>query len=131
MLARLGWNVIKVWSQEWWYDEKKQIANLLMKLQKAEQSPRNQLVQKAVVEEVKHTSIHEKISQLIIEDDEEESEIYYEQAVIEDVGLSTDLFYTVEGLPVIRTQIEQIITQEAPVSSSQITKQITNAWGFT
>ena len=131
MLARLGWNVIKVWSQEWWYDEKKQIANLLMKLQKAEQSPRNQLVQKAVVEEVKRTSIHEKISQLIIEDDEEESEIYYEQAVIEDVGLSTDLFYTVEGLPVIRTQIEQIITQEAPVSSSQITKQITNAWGFT
>ncbi|SDQ91835.1 DUF3320 domain-containing protein [Virgibacillus salinus] len=131
MLDRLGWHIIKVWSIEWWHNEKEQIDNLLAQLKEFENNSFEKVKPKVPVSKNKQESFQEKISSLIIPEAEKESkEDYYEPALLEDVNMDNDSFYTVEGMPTIRAQIKQIIEQEAPVSFSQLTKSITNSWGF-
>ncbi|MBM7573021.1 DUF3320 domain-containing protein [Aquibacillus albus] len=135
ILGRLGWKIIKVWSIEWWHDEEKQMDNLLEQLNKIEAngdapSKAANLVQTA--EEKQEVSIQQKISSLIIPDDEvKDMHHYYEPVELVEVDVSNELFYTYQGLPIIQTQIERIVNEAAPVSFSQLTKSIINAWGFT
>ncbi|ALX48523.1 DUF3320 domain-containing protein [Lentibacillus amyloliquefaciens] len=129
MLSRLGWHIIKVWSIEWWHNEEKQMKNILTQLEEIESQSKQD--KKAATEAIKNKerNIHEKISSLIIPEEENEDQIY-EPAFLEDVTMPNDLFYTFEGKPKIREQIMHIVDQEAPVSFSQLTKTIITSWGF-
>jgi very-short-patch-repair endonuclease len=130
MLSRLGWKVIKVWSIEWWHNESKQIDHLLNQLKELENhSPTKENA--FVLDNKKQVSIQEKISHLIIPENEKQKQgHFYEPVSLEDVDLPNDYFYTVDGGPFIQAQIKQIIEQEAPVSFNQLTKLITGSWGF-
>ncbi len=132
MLGRLGWQIIKVWSIEWWHDEKKQIESIIAQLKEIEKSvPARVKQQTDAVVKIKPT-IQQKISKLVIAvESTTEEETYYKPVVLEAVSLPSETFYTIEGRQIIQQQIKQIIEQEAPISFSQLTKSIIAAWGFT
>ncbi|MFZ3579161.1 DUF3320 domain-containing protein [Virgibacillus sp. DJP39] len=130
MLEKLGWQVINVWSIEWWHDQEKQMDTVLSQLKEIEENTTMKAETKASLPEKKQESIQEKISSLMIEDTEEETVSFYVPAILEKVELSTDYFYSIEGMPTIRQQINEVIEQEAPVSFSHLTKLIIGSWGF-
>ncbi|MBD8069872.1 DUF3320 domain-containing protein [Bacillus sp. PS06] len=132
ILERLGWHIIKIWSIEWWHDENKQVENLLNQLKEIEHnsSPKENASMK-IQEEKKEESIQQKISNLMIPIEEiEEKHNDYHPVELVDVDLNNEHFYTYQGLPIIRTQIERLVHEGAPISFSQMTKAIVNAWGF-
>ncbi|MFC4558361.1 DUF3320 domain-containing protein [Virgibacillus kekensis] len=130
MLGRLGWHIIKVWSVEWWHNEEKQIEDLLAQLQEAEKNSAKTKKETEAQPVKEQESIHEKISGLAMPVEEKQQASFYEPAILEDVALPNDYFYSYEGKPVIQGQIKKIIDKEAPVSFSRLTKEIINAWGF-
>ncbi|MCG3417576.1 DUF3320 domain-containing protein [Oceanobacillus jordanicus] len=130
MLGRLGWQIIKVWSVEWWHNKEKQIEDLLVQLQKAEKLSADTKKETQAKPIKVQESIHEKISGLTMPPEEKQKANYYDPAVLEEVSLPNDYYYTFEGKPVIHEQIKQIIDKEAPVSFSRLSKEIINAWGF-
>ncbi|RYG72474.1 DUF3320 domain-containing protein [Lentibacillus lipolyticus] len=129
MLSRLGWHVIKVWSVEWWHNEEKQIAELLDQLETIESQTTAARKQETPTEK-EQEFIRAKIDELAIPEEAKQEETFYEPAVLEEVDLPTDDFYTYEATPIIQKQIKQIVHQEAPVSFSWLAKLIINAWGF-
>ncbi|MFE7062056.1 DUF3320 domain-containing protein [Sutcliffiella sp. NPDC057660] len=132
MLGRLGWQVIKVWSVEWWHDESKQIENILNQLKDIEKSPSKVNGDQPAVPLKVQPTIQQKISSLVIPvKNTKPKGNFYQPARLEAIDLSNDFFYTIEGRTIIQKQIQQIITQEAPVSLSQLTKTIITSWGFT
>ncbi|WP_088049434.1 DUF3320 domain-containing protein [Virgibacillus dakarensis] len=129
MLHKLGWHTLHVWSIDWWYDEAKQITSIISKVKELEQQPH---AKPRSVAAMQQQTIQEKISTLIIEDHQENTdECIFEPAILDSVSLPNEFFYTYEGMPTIQEQISQVIAQEAPVSFSSLTRSIINAWGFT
>jgi superfamily I DNA and/or RNA helicase/very-short-patch-repair endonuclease len=132
MLGRLGWQVIKVWSVEWWHDESKQIEGILNQLKHIEKNPPKENGNQPVASAKVQPTIQQKISSLVIPvENTKPKGNFFEPAILEGVDLPNETFYTLEGRPIIQKQIQQIIDQEAPVSLSQLTKSIISAWGFT
>ncbi|WLD93800.1 DUF3320 domain-containing protein [Alkalihalobacillus sp. AL-G] len=131
MLERLGWHILKVWSVEWWHNEEKQIKDILAQLKEVEKHGPVMKKQTESQPVKDKPSIHDKISNLTLPvDDKQQQACFYEPAVLEQVSIPNDYFYTYEGRPVIQEQIKKIIADEAPVSFSRLTKAIINAWGF-
>ena len=132
MLRKLGWHTIKVWSVEWWHNEEKQIDDLLAQLYEIEKLPRDtEHLKKAPAMRKDKETIQDKISNLAIPTASKQQVSYYVPTVLEEVNISNDYFYTLEGKPIIQEQIKTIIENEAPVSFSKLSKTIINAWGFT
>lgn len=133
ILGRLGWNIIKVWSIEWWHNEEKQIENILFQIQTFENEALADRTEqeKIIKKQTKQASIQEKIDSLLVkEGPNEKKAAIFEPVELETVEVPNDFFYTLEGLPTIRKQIEKIVDQEAPVSFSRLSKAIIEAWGF-
>jgi hypothetical protein len=133
ILERLGWELIKIWSIEWWHDEAKQIDALLEKLKEIEKKLVSRSTKLIHVREIrKEETVQQKISSLIIAPEEAAGkDKFYQSIELADVDLDNELFYTYQGMPIIRTQIERLVNEGAPISFSQLIKAIVNAWKFT
>ncbi|MFG6146825.1 DUF3320 domain-containing protein [Halobacillus sp. B23F22_1] len=130
MLERLGWHIIKVWSVEWWHNEKKQMADLLEQLQEIEKINLVKKKKNHPNPSEETSTIHEKINNFVVSEDRIQQVIYYEPVVLDEVSIPNDYFYTFEGKRVIQEQIKKILEGEAPVSFLNLTRKIINAWGF-
>ncbi|WP_168413081.1 DUF3320 domain-containing protein [Bacillus salacetis] len=132
MLGRLGWQIIKVWSVEWWHDERKQIEGILNQLKHIENNPSEENSNQPAASTKVQPTIQQKISSLVIPlENSKPKGNFFDPAILETVNLPNESFYPIEGRPIIRKQIQQVVNQEAPVSFSQLTKSIISAWGFT
>ena len=132
ILERLGWWVIKVWSIEWWHSEEKQIERIIMRLKEIEEKIAKEGQEKSIASDNnKKKSIQELIGNLVIhEEDNKENQDYYNRVILENVDFPNDTFYTHEGRIIISKQIQQVIDVEAPISFSELTRRIIEAWGF-
>jgi uncharacterized protein YoxC/very-short-patch-repair endonuclease len=133
ILERLGWELIKIWSIEWWHNEAKQIETLVEKLREIEKKSISKGVQSVTLRHKrKEVTIYQKISSLVMAAGEVgEKDNYYEHISLADVDLNNELFYTYQGMPIIRTQIERLVSEGAPISFSQLSRAIVSAWKFT
>ncbi|WP_230495152.1 DUF3320 domain-containing protein [Pseudoneobacillus rhizosphaerae] len=133
ILERLGWELIKIWSIEWWHNEEKQIDILFEKLREIEKRSALKGVQSVTLRHKrKEVTIQQKISHLVMASGETGGkDNYYEQIALADVDINNELFYTYQGKPIIRTQIERLVSEGAPISFSELSKAIVSAWKFT
>jgi hypothetical protein len=133
ILERLGWELIKIWSIEWWHNEEKQIDILFGKLREIEKRSALKGVQSVTLRHKrKEVTIQQKISHLVMASGEAGGkDNYYEQIALADVDINNELFYTYQGKPIIRTQIERLVSERAPISFLELSKAIVSAWKFT
>jgi hypothetical protein len=130
VLGRLGWNIIKVWSVEWWHNENKQIQDIISRVQEIEEQSMEEKRETNETKTNKQDVFQQKLNSLTIHEKEEKADNIFKPAILDKVNLPNEFYYTREGLPTIRQQIKKIIDEEAPVSFSRLTKEIINAWGF-
>jgi very-short-patch-repair endonuclease len=126
VLKSLGWNVMKVWSTEWWENPDKVIQEILAAIHKAEQGikPEPEPIAESVPEEkipfaFKETKI--TVTQTL----------YYEAANVQVVrSTSSEDFFLYGFRETIKSQINEVLAIEAPVSKNLLSKRVLLGWGI-
>lgn len=138
VLKLLGWNILRVWTMDWWDNKDKVVDNILCAIEEASSNKNNPPQEdddiKAATIKVKQTDLlqtshvvteikHAPTEQPLVLDS-------YKQAQLTAVNLVTDAFLYAENEALIKRQIKQVIETEAPISKSLICKKILSAWGI-
>jgi hypothetical protein len=126
VLKGLGWNIMKVWSVEWWEDSNKVTQEILAAIHKAEQGI------KIEAEPEPEPVIEEKIPFAFKATKIETSQThYYEEANVEVVRCtSSEDFFLYGFREKIKSQINEVLIIEAPVSKDLLCKRVLLGWGI-
>ncbi len=130
VLSSLGWIIHHVWSLDWWDNPDKELSRIVESIDNALSNHNSSIKVKApVINERKETSYN---SYEVMNEEAYEAK-KYKVAKLEPVSPSgsPDLFADAKNRVLIKKQIEQIITEEAPVSKDIIQKRVLSAWGIT
>jgi superfamily I DNA and/or RNA helicase/very-short-patch-repair endonuclease len=131
VLGLLGWNILRVWTLDWWENPSAvmdDILNAVNQLEKGEnrtsKTARDAGVRSAIEvfkqgDQVLGTSADTNI-QLV----------HYRPAALLPVGYSSDGFTHPENEQIVLTQIAEVIEAEAPISRSLLNKRVLSAWGI-
>jgi very-short-patch-repair endonuclease len=126
VLEDLGWRLHRIWSTDWWFDRKKELARL-------EQALDESLLGDAVPEEDT-----EPILQVIDEDEDErptevrmspevEPYVEAEPAAVTD---QASLLHDADTLAELREVVGQVLAQEAPIHLAELTRRVGAAFGI-
>lgn len=132
VLKGLGWNILKVWSTEWWENEALVLQNILAAIHRVEKGIIAETKAETVVleshtlnsivmpEEIPTDPVHSKIS----------NRIEYEATIVEIVPPRAlyDIF-SYGNRTLFKNQIQQVIDKEAPISKCLLCKRVLTAWG--
>jgi hypothetical protein len=122
----LGWNILRIWSTDWWYDARKCIDDLDDKLKKLLKEPENTMV-------TLKTDTSDSI-----EDEQETGELDEEETIVESddpvfdpsvVNLSCEGdFFISRGI--VREQLKEVVELLAPIGRDECFMMVSKAWGF-
>ncbi|GAC1310616.1 MAG: DUF3320 domain-containing protein [Mucilaginibacter sp.] len=126
VLKSLGWNIMKVWSAEWWENPNKVMQEILSVVHKAEQGI------KAEPEPEPEPIIEENIPFAFKETKITTTQKhYYEAANVEVVRCtSSEDFFLYGFRETIKSQINEVLAIEAPVSKNLLCKRVLLGWGI-
>ncbi|WP_127492911.1 DUF3320 domain-containing protein [Paenibacillus glycanilyticus] len=144
VLEQLGWNLVRVWSPEWWENKGNVIRQVVGAIEQAkEKTP----VAVPVAPPEPVVMIHSATASSTAEDADveeaseepaaveatgkQDSSLSYIPCQLEPVTLGTDLFYSPASTELILGQIRQVIREEGPISRSLLAKRVLQAWGIT
>ena len=133
VLGGLGWQILRVWSMDWWDNREKELKRILDKLQQIENSPEEPKPVETAADE---------------EPAEPQGEIYGESFVgFQPMAVRSAPGYLAVKLPLklitadefvapgrerdIRSAIEMTIACEAPLSLPMLTKRVVQSYGIT
>lgn len=146
VLKLLGWNILRVWTMDWWENKQKTLdlitaAIELIKENKTPLAEADPMYKRPMLGEPALNSQSNSVPQAppSIEDAKENltnntkkedlnSLNEYNSAELKSVELLTDSFLYPENEDIIKNQIKQIIETEAPISKSLLCKKILTAW---
>lgn len=126
VLKSLGWNVIKVWSAEWWEDPDSVLRYILDHVDRAQQglSIEPEVVTDPAPAAEVPFAFKATAAPVV-------SRTFYEAALPEVVrATSTEDFFLWGYRDTIRTQIESVMVVEAPVSKNLLAKRVLTGWGI-
>ena len=148
VLNLLGWNILRVWTMDWWENSQKIIDKIKATIETikqnktliADQSPMPEppSLEKKNFESRLNSipqmppSINENIETLTHEVGSKDINIenQYTTAQLASVDLLTDSFLYPENKEMIKDQIKLIVETEAPISKALLCKKILGAWGI-
>ena len=123
VLEGLGWTIHRVWSMDWWDDSHKEMKRILAKLQDlrfAKASP--------VEEEIPPQPEPEKPQ---AEAPVIRNAPVYAATVVKGRLLTPEEFVDPQYQWVVRTAVDQVISQEAPISHALLAKRVVQGCGIT
>ena len=123
VLEGLGWRIHRVWSMDWWDNSKKELKRILAKLQELESS------RETPAEEIPAEPEPEK-PQIPVEAPVIRSAPVYAATVIKGRTLTPEEFVDPQYQWCIRTAVDQVISQEAPISHSLLAKRVVQGCGI-
>ncbi|MGY3212008.1 DUF3320 domain-containing protein [Mucilaginibacter sp. HD30] len=128
VLKALGWHLMKVWSAEWWENPDKVLQEILSAIHRSEQGikvePEPEPLPEPVVEE--NVPFNFQATRSVVS-----ALAYYEGAELEAVrSSSSEDFFQYGYKETIRSQIQQVLAAEAPVSKNLLCKRVLAAWGI-
>ena len=139
VLKSLGWNIYKLWSTDWWENSNKILTeildtiNKLMKPTNNSEVANNVLINKDVntLEKIKmyEGTKLQGITQHIIEVDQKHDTYNICDLPITMINNSDDFFWY-NNLEKIHSQIHEVISKEAPINKTLLSRRIINAWGI-
>jgi len=126
VLKSLGWNTMKVWSAEWWENPGKVTQEILTAIHKAEQGIEIQpepAPEPVIPMEIPFAFQETKVT--------ETKTPYYEAANVEVVRCtSSEDFFLYSYRETIKSQINEVLAVEAPVSKNLLSKRVLLGWGI-
>ncbi|MCM3631153.1 DUF3320 domain-containing protein [Paenibacillus glycanilyticus] len=132
VLGQLGWNLVRVWSPEWWENKGNVIRQIVDAIQNAK--ARSHKVEPIAVP---MAAIHsEPVVQVqsiaaVAEQPGKSDVLTYLPSRLEPVSLGTEMFYSPASTELILGQIRQVVREEGPISRSLLAKRVLQAWGIT
>ena len=154
VLKLLGWNIFRIWSLDWWEQKDKIMQDLLTFLEnpKTDQKIIAPKVSVNPPEKIidnlsnKNSDFLEKVSEPIanlynrssVADTINSKNIiqlepynYYKITILTPVSnTSYEDFLSYQSTSIIRQQLEQVITEEAPIKETLLFKRVLNAWNI-
>jgi hypothetical protein len=130
VLKSLGWNILKVWSADWWENPDKCIFEILKVLKDVQE---NGSVKETIVE-----SISQPEPEIILQQayqpkttNYNDSKNVYETCLLEIVlNNSSEEFLFNSNKELILDQINKVLLIESPISKNLLCKRILTAWGI-
>ena len=133
VLSGLGWNILRVWSMDWWDNSKKECGKILQtlkelqtkpKIQKAEPKPAPQIQEPKRLKTNLAAATPPKAVKVT-------APPVYKAARLSGKTMSAEDFIEPRNERHIRTKIEAVIKAEAPVSLAVLTKRVVQSYGIT
>lgn len=140
VLENLGWNILRVWSPDWWYDADSATETidqqLTLLLEEARATPQS------VELEIGTPDVQEPAPSIAHEPDppavkppeastsEPESKIYYARVKLADAVGNQDRFYDASYDDDLKRMAIEVLQHEAPIRDDVLAKQIARAHGF-
>lgn len=131
VLNALNWNVMKIWTIDWYNDKAQCIEKILSEIEKSK-APKKQEEEKPKIEikmEVANSDESNSVSGLYANPNAVRKEDYL-QANFDDCGVGAIQFNNVNNFGKIKSQILQIIDSESPILLSYLSKRICSNWGI-
>jgi len=124
VLKGLGWNVLRVWSVDWWNNRDKELKRILDRLE--------QLQSGRAEEEPGEDSTPVRRMELAPQRQTKPTEMpVYKAAVLSQTGITAEAFTEPACQREIRKRIRAVIKAEAPVSEALLARRIVRSFGFT
>lgn len=123
VLSGLGWNIIRVWTIDWFDDRERVLRNIRTAIEGANEKKEEKFSLKPPV-----------FADIRFEKEEPAAaataaKAYVNAPVI--IRGNAEEFYLPQNKPVIKMAAEQIISVEAPISRKQLMKKVLNEWSIT
>ena len=119
VLQGLGWNILRIWTMDWWDNRDKELGRILKALQELPAPPVEEKA--APVREVP----------VVVPEPQKEAELpFYQAAVLPLELLTPEEFLEPRYFPAIQRKIETVIRAEAPISLSLLTRRIIQSYGI-
>lgn len=124
VLKSLGWNIMKVWSAEWWENPNKVMQEILTAIHKAEQGIKAEPEPEPTIEE--NAPFAFKDTKIV-----KTQTHYYEATNVEVVrSFNAEDFFLYSYRETIKSQINEVLTVEAPISKNLLTKRVLLGWSI-
>lgn len=125
MLKRLNWNVINVWSLDWFRNKNTVIENI---------KNRVEAIQSDLDSEKFNFEENENVDDFEFEieyiDPVEHEGIYYERYNLEQTQYPKELFYADTSIPIMMDIMNRIIKFEAPIVEDDLFRRVISIWGI-
>lgn len=119
VLEGLGWNILRIWSTDWWHDKKRVIDTVIKELNKLLESEENSTEPETEIDD-------NCDDDLLLESDFTTETNYYNPSKL--TLYPNGEFFESESL--ISNQINHIVETLSPISKTECFSFIRNAWGF-
>ncbi|WP_166831715.1 DUF3320 domain-containing protein [Thalassoroseus pseudoceratinae] len=130
VLENLGWNILRVWSPDWWYDSANAIEqlhnalNVLLRTQREIDEETSAVDDRQASHEVEPADFTESMRQ------NGESTLYYQRSSLPDASHAQDQFFDAAYDEPLRQMARSMLDQEAPIRDDVLAKQIARLHGF-
>ncbi|WP_246106071.1 DUF3320 domain-containing protein [Rosistilla ulvae] len=135
VLENLGWNILRVWSPDWWYDAKsasetldQQLSRLLEEARATQQANTPDIQEPVPSIELK--PVQSAPTPTVASAPESESTIYYARVKLADAVGNQDRFFDSSYDDDLRQMAMEVLRNEAPIRDDVLAKQIARAHGF-
>ena len=130
VLKSLGWNILKVWSVDWWENQDKCIIDILKVIK--------EILENGSAEEVVVESIPQKEPEMFLQQAYQpltniynDSKNVYEVCALEIIlNNSSEEFLFTSNKKIILDQITRVLHVESPISKNLLCKRVLSAWGI-
>ena len=144
VLENLGWNILRVWSPDWWYDAKSATETLDLQLSELLEQSRNEFSEIADNFESNNDPAVQDVgdnggeppkpepaaSTFGSEESNRESKIYYARVRLVDALGNQDRFYDSSYDGDLKQMALEVLKHEAPIRDDVLAKQVARAHGF-
>lgn len=131
VLNALGWNIMRIWTMDWWDNSQKEINRVISKVKDLanrikEQNDKPHLAASAEAPEVLSSNSPNNP----LDDNAEEKIITYKAAKLNNCYLSADEFISGWHNTEIAKSVQVVMLAEAPISYNLLTKRIVQSFGI-
>lgn len=139
VLRLLGWNIIRVWTLDWWENPEEVVQTILRAIKDAENKtsisiPVSDLPKGEVKPMVLNSSASNPAPVLqkavVIKEDVDNCVRKYTPVSLQSIKFPSEAFYMSEHRDLILNQIKQTIDKESPISKSLLNKRVIKSWGI-
>ena len=126
VLRNLGWELIRVWSPDWWYDKAGAIERIHSELNQLLETSRKQTIIPVIDDSIENESAPESSSHSNEISEQKDTLSEY----LRSSTINADLFYKQEYSPSLKEMIEAIIQEEAPIREDVLAQKIARIHGW-
>lgn len=132
VLNTLGWNIMRIWTMDWWDNSKKELNRIFEQLEKIEKGETITVTEEPVPDNFKEEdAFFAKVNEIVDSLPQVERVIpTYKQATLEINYVSAEDFANYNYGALIEKKITKTIEFEAPILESVVVRRVAQAFGF-